>query len=347
MTLSNDIVAFAANPDFYVAFQEYYFNTNGAKNAENSQKLNEAFFAEIEAKSGCARNGLSTQVWAANPQVKWSMFAITDAILNAILPTILTDTFGTFVDMRFVELGDAIKFKVMPSQMFTVSRGAHKERVTFRQKDFADDMIISPVEHIITVYTDMYRVLAGKESIADFMVRVVRSVEQSMYADAMAALSAGLKKIPSGAMNVSGAFDMAKLVEMCETVEAMNGGVKPMICGSATALMHVLPDSTLGFRGTYEANNGSIQLFKDVYGYDVLRFNQAIAKNGKLAVPGNEIYVVSPVQDKLIKGVVAEGLSNGNNFYDNADLTENFTMRKDWDFEYLSNAKAGIYTVTE
>ena len=45
--------------------------------------------------------------------------------------------------------------------------------------------------------------------------------------------------------------------------------------------------------------------------------------------------------------VSTAGLSNGNNFYDNADLTENFTMRKDWDFEYLSNAKAGIYTVTE
>ena len=347
MNLSNDIVAFAANPDFYVAFQEYYFDVNGAKNPENCKKLDDAFFSEIEAKSGCAREGLSVQAWTANPAVRWASFAITDSMLTAILPRVLTNAFDTFVDMRYVGLGDVVKFKVMPSQMFTVSNSGRGERTTFRQKDFKGDVLVAPIAHTITVYTDMYRVLAGKESIADFMVRVVRSVEQAMYGDAMAALSTGLKAIPVGATNFTGAFDMKTLVTMCETVEAQNAGVKPVICGSATALMNVLPDSTLGFRGNYEANNGSIQLFKDVYGYDVLRFNQAIGMDGKLVVPGNEIYVVSPVQDKLIKGVVAEGLSNGNDFYDNADLTENFTMNKEWDFEYISNAHAGIYTVTE
>ena len=274
-------------------------------------------------------------------------FAIADATLNAILPEILTNAFGAFVDIRTVGLGDVVKFKVMPSQLFTVSKGAHGERTTFRQKDFAKDIIIAPVEHIITVYTDMYRVLAGKENIADFMVRVVRAVEQAMYGDAMKALSAGLKTIPVGATNKTGAFDMKALIEMCETVQAENAGVAPIICGSATALMNILPDSALGFRGNYDANNGSIQLFKNVLDYDILRFNQAIGTDGKLVVPGNEIYVISPVQDKLIKGVVTSALTNGNDPYDNADLTSNFTMRKDWDFEYLSNAKAGIYTVTE
>lgn len=123
MTLSNDIVAFAANPDFYVAFQEYYFNTNGAKNAENAKKLGEAYFAELEAKSGCTREGLSAQAFASNPSVQWASFAIADAVLNAILPTILTNAFDAFVDLRFVEAGDAVKFKILPSQMFTVSKG--------------------------------------------------------------------------------------------------------------------------------------------------------------------------------------------------------------------------------
>ena len=50
-------------------------------------------------------------------------FAIADATLNAILPEILTNAFGAFVDLRTVGLGDVVKFKVMPSQLFTVSKG--------------------------------------------------------------------------------------------------------------------------------------------------------------------------------------------------------------------------------
>ena len=71
MTLSNEIVNFAANTDYYVAFQEYYFNVNGAKNPENAAKLQDAFFAEMEAKSGCSREGLTVGAWASNPMVKW------------------------------------------------------------------------------------------------------------------------------------------------------------------------------------------------------------------------------------------------------------------------------------
>ena len=123
MTLSNEIVNFAANTDFYVGFQEYYFNVNGAKNPENAGKLQNAWFAEMEAKSGCSREGLSPEAWASNPMVQWASFAIADATLNAILPEILTNAFGAFVDLRTVSLGDVVKFKVQPSQLFTVSKG--------------------------------------------------------------------------------------------------------------------------------------------------------------------------------------------------------------------------------
>lgn len=274
-------------------------------------------------------------------------FAVVDATVNAILPQVLTPAFGLFTDFRFVSLGDVVKFKIKPNQFFTVSKGGTGERTIHRQKDFAQDIIVAPVEHIVTVYTDMYRVLAGKEDIADFVARVVLAIEQAMYGDALNALMTGLNNLPTGTYNISGAFDMKTLVKMAETVQVYNAGVRPIIAGSATALMHVLPDSTLGYRGNYDANGGSIELIKNVYGYDVIKMNNAAAQGGGLVLPDDKIFVVSPAQDKLVKGVVSNALTNSNQFYDNADLTSDYTTRKMWEFVYASAAKAGVYTVTD
>ena len=274
-------------------------------------------------------------------------FAVVDATVNAILPQVLTPAFGLFTDFRFVSLGDVVKFKIMPNQFFTVSKGGTGERTIHRQKDFAQDIIVAPVEHIVTVYTDMYRVLAGKEDIADFVARVVLAIEQAMYGDALNALMTGLTNLPSGTYNYSGAFDMKTLVKMAENVQVYNAGVRPIIAGSATALMNVLPDSTLGYRGNYDANGGSIELIKNVYGYDVIKMDNAAAQGGGLVLPDNKIFVVSPAQDKLVKGVVSNALTNSNQFYDNADLTSDYTTRKMWEFVYASAAKAGVYTVTD
>ena len=274
-------------------------------------------------------------------------FAVVDATVNAILPQVLTPAFGLFTDFRFVSLGDVVKFKIMPNQFFTVSKGGTGERTIHRQKDFAQDIIVAPVEHIVTVYTDMSRVLAGKEDIADFVARVVLAIEQAMYGDALNALMTGLNNLPTGTYNISGAFDMKTLVKMAETVQVYNAGVRPVIAGSATALMNVLPDSTLGYRGNYDANGGSIELIKNVYGYDVIKMNNAAAQGGGLVLPDDKIFVVSPAQDKLVKGVVSNALTNSNQFYDNADLTSDYTTRKMWEFVYASAAKAGVYTVTD
>ena len=350
MSMPNEVVQFAqtngGNTDFYVAFQDYYFNRD-KMDSENHDKLQNAFFAEIIAKSGVSRDGLTTEAWVSHPSVQWAAFAVVDATVNAILPQVLTPAFGLFTDFRFVSLGDVVKFKIMPNQFFTVSKGGTGERTIHRQKDFAQDIIVAPVEHIVTVYTDMYRVLAGKEDIADFVARVVLAIEQAMYGDALNALMTGLNNLPTGTYNISGAFDMKTLVKMAETVQVYNAGVRPVIAGSATALMRVLPDSTLGYRGNYDANGGSIELIKNVYGYDVIKMNNAAAQGGGLVLPDDKIFVVSPAQDKLVKGVVSNALTNSNQFYDNADLTSDYTTRKMWEFVYASAAKAGVYTVTD
>ena len=40
-------------------------------------------------------------------------------------------------------------------------------------------------------------------------------------------------------------------------------------------------------------------------------------------------------------------LTNSNQFYENADISQNFTMRKGYDFQFIGAAYAGKYTITE
>ena len=342
--LSNEIVTFAGkdNLDFYVGFSEYF--TKEKKTEEDKTAINNAFFAEVERVSGVTRENLVVEAWMSNPSVKWASMSVIDATINAILPQVLLPQFGMFMDMRFVGVGDIVKFTIKPNQFYTVSRGGTGERTTHRQKHFSTDIVLTPVEHIITVYTDMYRVLAGKEDIGEFITRVVLSIEKEMYKDAVSALMTGLDKV-SGELAVTGAFDPKKLVHLCQLVGSKNAGVKPVIAGSAVALMNVLPDSASGYRLSIDGVQGAVAAMKDFYGYSVVALDQAYAGSDKLVLPDDKLFIVSPLEDKLVKGAVSNSLNNSNQFYENGDLTQNFTMRKLWDFEYASAATAGVYKI--
>lgn len=115
-----EVVQFAAgNTDFYEAAYDNYHNPS----PEKETLLNKAFFAEVERKSGVSREGLTLEAWMSHPSVTWASFAIADATINAILPSVLTPAFGVFMDMKYVGVGDIAKFKIMPNSLYTVSKG--------------------------------------------------------------------------------------------------------------------------------------------------------------------------------------------------------------------------------
>ena len=306
INLSKEILTFAAgDTTFFEAFSDYYFN-HDKMSQEQHEKIHKAFFSEIEKRSGVARTAENADSWVSNPMVQWASYAVVDAVVNSILPQTLNTSIGVFTDLRFVGYGDTVKFRVKPRTLYTVSLGGHGERTSFRQRKFEGDVVVAPVEHIVTVFTDMYRVLAGKEDIADFVRMVIMSIETEMGKDAAAALATGLADTQYPAnLRLSGAFSAQNLIKLGETVQAYNYGVRPVILGTAAALSKVTPDSSLGFRGNYDANGGSVNLIKNFYGFDLMVLPQFAAGSNPaagLALDDNKLYVVSPALDKLVKG---------------------------------------------
>lgn len=344
MLMNKELVQFAAgNTDFYEAAMSYFCDKEQGTEKKNLGHV--AFMAEVERKSGVSRAGLEQNAWINHPSVRWASMAIVNSTIRAIVPATILPQFGVFADFRTQGFGDVTKFTIMPRSFYVTSKGGRAERTSFRQRKFATDITVAPVEHLVTVYRKMYNVLADKDNVFDFMTWVIASINTAMYGDALVALNTGLSTIPAGALNVTGAFDLKTLVKMAETVQYKNGGVKPIICGSATALMDVLPDSTSGYRMYVDGDAGKVELIRNVMGYDVLKLDNAVDATGNLVLPDNKIYVVSPSQDKLVKGVMTTSLSNSNEFYDNADLTQNFTTRLEWEFVFATAAYAGVFTV--
>lgn len=362
--ISKELIQFCSGKtDLLLAFQDYYaenraindniklfsYNT-GISYDEKSAKISKLFFSELENRSGIKRSD-NEEAWASNPNVKWAAFALIDAMINSVLPLTINPSIGIFTDLKFVSYGDAVHFKVLPRTLYTVSDGGYGERTSFRQLKSAGDIMLYPKEHIVTVYTDMYSVLAGKQDIADFVRLVAISIETRMTTDAITALTTGMAVGTYPAqLSIQGAFSKDQMITLAETVQAYNYGVKPVILGTATALSKVIPDSSLGFRMEVLGNNGSVGIMKDYYGYTLMQLPQVATgdyTNYGLAVAPDTVYVVSPSMDKLIKGVISNSLTNSNQFYENADITQNFTMRKAWDFMLASAAVGGLYKITD
>lgn len=364
MAISNEIIQFAnGNTDFYEAFADYYnhkaaeeWNSKMGAYDHNvslsvkSGKVRDAFFAEVERLSGCKMTAENKDAWMANPMTKWATFAVINAAVNVVLPGYVQATFAPFVDFRTVGYADVVNLKIPPKTLYTVSKGARGERTSFRQKKYAGNIVLSPIEHIITTYVDMARVLAGKDDLAEAVRAIVVSIEIDMNKEVMSALTTGLGAATYPTQFIkSGAFDGKELVKLAQRVQAYNMMAKPVIMGTAAALMNVLPDSTLGGRIVIDGREPVVSYVKDFYGFPVYELPQAPTGSADfgLALDDTKLYVISAAVNKPVAGVMSTALTNSNDFYENADISQNFTMRKGYSFEFVGASYAGVYTITE
>lgn len=361
--IPQEVVTFAkGDTTFYTAFADYHNHKAAEEWGQNlgsydhsrtiagkAPLIREAYFAEIERISGQKIEKDNMDAMLANPMVRYANFAIINATVNVVLPAYVQTTFAPFVDFRTVGYADVVNLKVPPKTLYTVSRGSRSERVTFRQKKFASNIEISPIEHLITTYVNMARVLAGKDDLAEAVRAIVISIELDMNAEIITALNTGLNKATYPTQfKENGAFDGKKLVKLAQRVQAYNMMSKPVIMGTASALMNILPDSSLGGRLVIDGRDPVVSYVKDYYGFGIYELPQApTGKDFGLALDDTTLYVVSAAVAKPVVMAMSTSMSNTNQFFDNADISTNFTFRKSYSAEFVGAAYVGSYKITE
>lgn len=319
--------------------------------SEKEEKMNAALKKEILRVSGVSSfETFSLEQWVTNPMVNWATFSVVGALIEMIIPESIIETIGLYTDVRTIGLGDSAAFDVEPRDLFVVSKSGKSQRQAEIKKQFKGQVTIIPEMREISVGVNLYKVLAGQESLANFTAKAVRSLETSMTVDAYNAFATAMDALPNTAttgLRVAG-YTQAALVSLLQRVTAWNGGSKAIVVGTQLALTNVLPDDA-NYRYTLNDEYVKLGYIKTAFGYDVMALPQVvdISTPWGTVLSNDRIWVISPSSQKLLK-LVLEGstLSHTNQPYDYANLTQNTTIMKSWGIGVATNAVAGVITLS-
>ena len=264
----SSVLSFAANNKIpYEMFANYwnrYVHMNGGKEREYQKldakgqplsftamedQMNEALKAEVARISGVSfDSSISAEQWALNPMVGWATFAVVSAMIDMVLPDALIDSIGLYSDIVNISWADSAAFTIKPRDLFVVSKSSRGQKSTEVHKQFDTTVTVVPEPHQITVQVALYKVLAGKESLAEFTAKAIKSIEAQMAADTynVFATAMGNLSLVGAAtysyMKVAG-YTQDSLVQLAQRVQAWNGGAKPVLAGTLRALAYLLPDN--------------------------------------------------------------------------------------------------------
>jgi hypothetical protein len=317
---------------------------------EKTDQMNKALKAEIGRVAKINFEDMPLEAWVSNPMVQWATFAVVGAMIDVVLPETLIDTIGMYTDVRTGGYGDSFSFDVTPRDLFVVSKAGRAQRTTEVHKQFKGQKTILPEMRELTVQVSLYRVLAGNESLADFVAKVIRSLESEMTKDVYNTFNTAMGNLintpAAQALRIAG-YAQDDLVSLAQRVTAWNGGQKAIVVGTPLALLNVLPDDN-NYRYMLDSEYVKLGYVRTISGYDVMALPQVADWTLPFAtlLDDKKIYVVSPSSQKIVK-LCLEGavVSNVTGPYQNANLTQNATVWKSWGAAVVTNAIAGVITL--
>ena len=368
--IPNYILQFAGGEDnlgvykMFVDYFNHFRSRNGAKNVEfqkfsrdaNGQSV-ELSFDEKEARMNAALRkeivrlanvgditNFSAEMMATNPMIKWATFAVVSALIDLIMPQTMIDTIGIYSDVRSIGWGDSASFDVKPRDLFVVSKAGRAKRTAELRKQFEGQVTILPEPRQISVYVSLYKVRAGKESLADFVMKAVRSVESQMTVDVYNTFATAMDAISNTAntgLRVAG-YTQDEFVRLAQTVTAWNNGAKPIAIGTQRALANILP-ADANYRYDFDSEYVRVGYLKNFQGTDIMVLPQVADWETPfgLKLSDQRIWMVSPSAQKLVK-VVLEGatMAYTDDVYKNANLMQTSTLVKSWGQAVVTNAVA-------
>jgi hypothetical protein len=344
-----NVLTFAqGKTDFYEAIPDYVNHYraehNGAKVsydnsltfAEKTQKMHEALLKEIKRHANInSTEEFSLEVQATNPMFVWATFAVVDAAIDMIIPQTIIDSIGTYTDVRQGGFVDSFAFECKPRDLFAVTKATMGKRHGEIQEQYDGQVTLTPILHDVTVAVDLYRVLAGYENLAEFLMKAARSMETEMAYDAYVAMNTAATALPTtpsgGELKITG-YTQTDAVRLASSVSAFNMGSQAVFAGTKSALSNILPNDA-NYRYELESDYVKVGYIRTAFGYDTLAFPQiADWKNPfKLLLDDTRVYVISPSSQKIIKLCLGGNtLAIDGGVYGMANLKHVTTLKKKW-----------------
>lgn len=339
-----------ANKNVYEKFTDYFNHYMdevqkqkiGSYDASLSLLVKEASVHEFMLNEIIAQSGLTLEdtkfnnkTWASHPVLTWATYAVIGSMIDAVLPDVLIADIGIYTEFKSGDFGDSFSFDVEPRDLFYITKSGRNKRHQELQEHNNGQVTVVPVEHDVTVSVSLYRVLSGKENLANFVAKAIRAVESEMTLDAYSAFTTAAATLSAytNSLYFSG-YTQTALVTGGQTVSAFNGGARAIWMGTQLALQNILPtDANYRYELTSKyATMGYVQMSG---GYDLLEMKQKADWNNatefQLALDDTKLFCISPGTNKLIK-MCREGSTWAiyDQAYANADLRQATTFKMAW-----------------
>ena len=314
---------------------------------EKEMIVNAAIAKEVDKLAGVDTSLINKEAYATNPTYLWANNAVINKLVDMVIPDILTEDFLNVAEVVQIGYGDSAEFDIKSSDLFYVSKTGNSRRHVEAQRQFTGHTSIPVSNHVITTETDMYRVLAGKESPAEYAMKVVLSIEAEIAKDIMAAITSSFTTLNTNLKENS--YDEKQFQKLAARVTALNGGARAVAMGTDLALSTVLPSDDYLKMGLGEdyTKVGYLPVFKKV---PLIGLSQKIdwtSDDYKFALPDDMIYFISPGAQKLVKIVIEGGsLTFSDDFASNGNLTQVSSLHSRFGVAVVTGAKYGIMKVT-
>lgn len=308
--------------------------------------VNESILREVARRSGVDMSTMSVEQAASHPLVSWAVGNISSQLIDAVLPQTMVEGTSAYAEVITKPYGESALFEVKSRHLFPVSKaGRLGQREGEMQKGFVGFKALNPEDHIITVGVNMFRVLAGEESLADFTTKAIRSIETEMTKDIYTAFytaMGALSTTASTGLRVSG-YTQADLVKLSQKVSSYMGGAKAIVLGTKVALSNIFPDDA-NYRYDMASDLVKLGYVRTISGIDTFEIPQIANWTTPFAtyVADDRLWVVAPGTDKIVKCVIGGStVTHVDEQFKNADLQQNFTIHKMWKAGVLTSAVAG------
>lgn len=343
----------AAKKDLVPAWKDYVnhyrkerFSTNKTVMkgdlAEKEHIVNNAAKAEIAklANIDCSFVGMSAQV--TNPTYRWAFFAVVNKLVDMVIPDVVAEDFYMFADVSTVGKGNSGKFTIKSSDLFEVSVNGNSRRSVNAQRQFTGEKTLTPVNHTITTQVDLYRVMANEESLADYAMKTILSIESEISLDVAYIMQ---KSFDTRTANFKATgFTPEGFTKLATRVASANRAYSVAV-GTKIGLSGILPQDDglkLGLGETYNSI-GYLPVFQ---GTPLIALGQKIdwsSADYDFAIDDKLVYFVSPGLQKLIQIVFEdEGLYIVDDVFANGNLTQEATMHKAWATGLITNSKFAV-----
>ncbi len=360
MKLQNHILAFAKNDNetlsLFNSFGDYYnhfLSNKGVKGldykegvtfAEKEAAINEAMVSEIMRRANLpATSEIKEQL--DSPMVQWASFAVISNLVDSVLPNSLNAFLGAWADIQYGGYGDIFEFRKNFSGFLKVTKAGRAQRLAELQRIVPGAFRVEPEAHMLTMETDLYRLILGLDSLAEMTAIVSRSMANAISTEAMAAIVLATSQLPVDAntgLRVVG-YSQANLMKIASRVEAWTG-TTPWIIGTGVALSAIVPSATYA-AVPIDSNYVALGHVTNAFGYPVLKMPQVPGSAAYgTGLSDNMIYIV-PTSGKPIKVAIGGEMRNTTGTFEFANLKQTVTMFKDFGVAAATGAIFGAIQI--